>query len=68
MKLFLYQRGPLAAAVLCILVSASGFALAQLLGWGLSRNIVVLLSTPLGIGVCLLVMVLIEEFCRLTLE
>ena len=59
MKLFLYQRGPLAAAVLCILVSASGFALAQLLGWGLSRNIVVLLSTPLGIGVCLLVMVLI---------
>ncbi|MBA9846592.1 hypothetical protein [Ralstonia pickettii] len=68
MKLFLLQREPLLVAIVCILVSASGFTLAHLFGWGLSSKSVVLLCLPIGIAMCLLVMVLIEEFCRLTLK
>ena len=68
MKTFLQVRGLLVAALVGILLTACGFSLAYLLGWDLSRNTVVFLSLPLGIAICLLVMALIEAFCRLSAE
>lgn len=68
MTLFQQERGLLVAALVGILTTASGFSLAYLLGWDLTRNTVVFLSLPIGISICLLVMALIEMFCRLTVK
>ncbi|MCM3583740.1 hypothetical protein M3795_25045 [Ralstonia pickettii] len=66
MKLFKQERGLLVAALVGLLTTALGFSLAHLLGWSLSGNNVVFLSLPMGISICLLVLALIEMFCRLT--
>lgn len=62
-----HERTLLVAAFVGILMTACAFSLAYLLGWPLTESKVKIFTLPLGLGVLLLVVAMIEAFCRLTL-